>query len=291
MRAVSLARLYEDKYNPNFRPNPAPNIYRHQSSTPPIKTNAKPNPRNTSPPLLLSPTHKPTFNPPKNQVRRLSPAEQQLRRDKGLYFWCDEKFIPNHRCLNRHFMLYQLEETEDAENQQRVNTPEELDPDHQLTALEHHVLQQHHLSLNAMKGVPVVATIRLTAKVHGLELQVLIDGDNFDSFIQPRIVEFLKFPMEPALGFKVMVGNFDGMDVEGRIPSVQVKVQGQTLDIPNVYVLQVAGGDLVIGSSWLETLKGHIADYDSLFIRFLNEGEFVTLNGDDSSYTSSISSY
>jgi len=109
--------LYEDKYNPNFRPSPAPNIYKHQSSTPPITTSTKPNPRNTLP-LLPTPTHKPTFNPPKNPVRRLSPTEQKLRRDKGLCFWCDEKFTPDHRCPNRHFMLYQLEETEDAKNQQ-----------------------------------------------------------------------------------------------------------------------------------------------------------------------------
>jgi len=131
-----------------------------------------------------------------------------------------------------------------------------------------------------MKGVLGFATIRLTTKVHGLELQVLIGGGSFDSFIQPRIAKFLNLPMEPAPGFRVMVGNFDVMDVEGRIPSFQVEVQGQTLDIPNVYVLQVAGGDLVIGSSWLKTLKAHIADYDSLFIRFLHKGEFVTLKGD-----------
>jgi len=63
-----------------------------------------------------------------------------------------------------------------------------------------------------------------------------------------------------------MVGNFDVKEVEGQFP--------------NVYVLQVAGGDLVISSSWLKTLKAHITDYDSLFIRFLHKGEFVTLRGD-----------
>jgi len=65
-----------------------------------------------------------------------------------------------------------------------------------------------------MKGVPGFATIRLTAKVHGFELQVLVDGGNSDSFIQPRIAKFLKLPVEPAPGFRVMVSNFDVTEVE-----------------------------------------------------------------------------
>jgi len=146
-------------------------------------------------------------------------------------------------------MLYQLEETEDVDNQQQDTNPKRLELDPQLTELEHNIIQQHHLSLNVVKGVSGFATIRLTTKVHGLELQVLIDGGSLDSFIQPRIAKFLKLPVEPAPGFRVIVGNFDIMEVEGQIPFVQVEVQGQTLDIPNVYVLQVTGGDLVIGSS------------------------------------------
>ena len=109
----------------------------------------------------------------------------------------------------------------------------------------------------------------------------MIDGGSYDSFIQPRIAKFLKLPVEPAPGFRVMVGNFDIMNVEGRIPSLDVSIQGHLIQIPEVYVLQVAGGDLVIGATWLRTLKAHIADYDALLIRFLHEGKFITIKGDE----------
>jgi len=36
-------------------------------------------------------------------------TKQQSRHEKGLCFWCDKKFSLNHKCPNRHFMLYQLE--------------------------------------------------------------------------------------------------------------------------------------------------------------------------------------
>ena len=37
----------------------------------------------------------------------------QLRREKGLCYFCDEKFLFNHKCPNRQFLLLQ-DETDDA---------------------------------------------------------------------------------------------------------------------------------------------------------------------------------
>ncbi|KAJ1404859.1 Retrotransposon gag domain [Sesbania bispinosa] len=152
--------------------------------------------------------------------------------------------------------------------------------DQLMQQLEQQVMD-HHLSLNAMKGTSGLGTIRLKAFVQGLEVQVLIGGGSSDSFIQPRIAKFLKLPIEPEPGFRVMVGNFDIMQVEGYVPALEVSMQGHNLQIPKVYVLQVAGGDLVIGATWLRTLKAHIADYDALLIRFLHDGKFITIKGDE----------
>jgi hypothetical protein len=37
-------------------------------------------------------------------VKRLSPTELKARRDRGLCFNCDERFIPGHHC-NKLFLL------------------------------------------------------------------------------------------------------------------------------------------------------------------------------------------
>jgi len=77
-----------------------------------------------------------------------------------------------------------------------------------------------------------------------MEIQALIDGGSSDSFIQLWIAKFLNLTVVPTPGFKVMVGNFKIMTVEGYIPSLEVLPQGYKLQIPEVYVLLVAGGDL-----------------------------------------------
>ncbi|WVZ02924.1 hypothetical protein V8G54_023730 [Vigna mungo] len=242
MRAVSLAKLYEDKFSSSFKTTPGPNPYRpphyKTPSNPPLKQPL----RTSLPPLLPTPPHTTQNQHPATPIKRLTPAEQQLKRDKGLCYWCDEKFTPHHKPIAA-----------------------------------------------ATTGKPGARTSSFVecnegntrAFVHGMEVQVLIDGGSSDSFIQPRVAKFLKLPVHPAPRFQVMVGNFDVMEVEGRLPSLEVSIQGHSINIPDVYVLHVAGGDLVLGATWLKTLKAHIADYDALFIKFLHEGKFITIKGEE----------
>jgi len=74
----------------------------------------------------------------------------------------------------------------------------------------------------------------LKDKIQGHEFQVLIDGGSLDSFIHPRIAKFLNLPIEPAPGFRAMVGNFEMMEVEGCIPTLEVNMQGDTVVVPQV---------------------------------------------------------
>ena len=122
MRAVSLAKLYEDKYSTSFKPVIAPNISRpyHQ---PHFAHTPRPPTKPTLPPLLPTPPTKPT------PVRRITPAEMQLRREKGLCYWCDEKFSFNHKCPNRHLMLLQAIKDEPAQEENQAQpTDVEVQP-------------------------------------------------------------------------------------------------------------------------------------------------------------------
>ncbi|XP_016182574.1 uncharacterized protein LOC107624629 [Arachis ipaensis] len=277
MRAVTLARLYEDKFATVPRTTYGPNNFSAQQASQNPSTPQRPTSRNSLPPLLPTPNQRPSTSNSKNFVKRLSPAKIQIRREKGLCFWCDEKFSASHKCANKHLMLLQLAGEDDPA----------LDDLGELVQSESAILEQleqdvvaHHLSYNAMHGTKGPSTIRLKAMLNGLEVQVLIDGGSSDSFIQPRIAKFLNLPVEPCLGFKVVVGDFDVLTVEGCISKIDIHVQGCKITIPEVYVLHVAGGDMVIGTTWLETLKTHIVDYDSSFLRFLHQGKFVTIRGD-----------
>ncbi|XP_072080989.1 uncharacterized protein [Arachis hypogaea] len=159
--------------------------------------------------------------------------------------------------------------------------------DNTLESLEGQVLD-HHLSCNAMHGTPGPSTIRVKVSINSLEVQALIDSGSSDSFIQPRITKFLNLPIEPAPGIKVIVGDFNILTVEEKIANLDINVAGCTISIPEVYVLHVVGGDLVIGTTWLMTLKAHIVDYNASFLHFVHQGKFVTIWGEKNSMASQI---
>ena len=96
LRAVSLAKLYEEKYvtmsvthSTQFSPR-----YSTLSSSNHHNNVQKNQPRNNLPPLLPTPNVPPVRN---TFVKKISPAEMQLRREKGLCYFCDEKFSFTHK--------------------------------------------------------------------------------------------------------------------------------------------------------------------------------------------------
>nr|KYP34631.1 hypothetical protein KK1_044394 [Cajanus cajan] len=108
LKAVSLAHLFEEKYTK--KPYQYLPSMSHKSQTQTQTTTSLPK-TNTLPPLLPTPTIKPfSQNTKSATIKRMTSAEMQIRREKGLCFTCDEKFTPAHRCPNKHMMLLQIDE-------------------------------------------------------------------------------------------------------------------------------------------------------------------------------------
>ncbi|XP_072064358.1 uncharacterized protein [Arachis hypogaea] len=241
MRPVTLARLYEDKFPSVSRSTYGPASPRPQPTPAAAISSNRPIQWNTLPPLLPNLPQCPALPPMKSSYMQL-----QLVLD-------------------------------DADGGD-IRMQESLESEPGLEAFDSQVVE-HHLSYNAMHGTRGPALIRVNAIINGLEVQALIDGGSSDSFIQSCIAKILNLPIKPASGFKVIVGNFKVLPVEGRIASLDVNLSGCLVSISEVYVLHVAGGELVISSTWSQTLKAHIVDYNSSFLRFCHKGEFVTVQG------------
>ncbi|XP_020233863.1 uncharacterized protein LOC109813966 [Cajanus cajan] len=271
LKAVSLAKLFEEKYTPNPKPYFS-SSYPKTSTTKP--QNSPQSKTNALPPLLPTPNLQPFTQPFKpSNVKNITPAEMQIRREKGLCYTCDDKFTPNHRCPNKQYLLLQYEETEEP--------PDKPHSSEHLTHPNPDPILDHHLSFNALKGSNGVGTMRFQGSIQGVSVQILLDSGSSDNFLQPRLANYLKLPVEPISSFQVMVGNGNSLTVEGLIQELKVSVQGHTLTLP-VYLLPVSGADLVLGASWLATLGPHISDYSALTLKFYLNGEFITLHGDNS---------
>lgn len=256
-RAFALAKLFEDKYSPlpSKTPNsttskpyhyPGPNISPKTTPTPPILPNPKPTITSTK----------------NNPVKNITRAEMQLRREKGLCYYCDEKFSITHKCPNRHYYLLQMEDDE-------LNLQPEPPDLYGASEIDLTGEIEHHLSLNALNGSHGAGTMRFQGQIHGIDVTVLLDSGSSDNFLQPRIANCLQIPIQSTTQFPVLVGNGNSLTTMGYIDDLPVVIQGNTLHLP-VYLLPITGADLVLGAPWLKTLGPHIEDYNALSISFMS---------------------
>ncbi|XP_019417272.1 PREDICTED: uncharacterized protein LOC109328313 [Lupinus angustifolius] len=281
VKAVALAKLYEEKYQPATNHSKTKTNYisftphTHKQPTPYFSTK----PTNTLPPLLPTPHIKPhTFQNTNHKtplVKKMTTAEMQVRREKGLCFTCDEKLSFNHKCPNKQYYLLQYDEDDDETPNEQIHP----DPPHPKNQTDTNNALYHHLSYNALKGANSIGTMKFTGQINGVQLQILLDSGSSDNFIQPRIAKCLKLPIEPATNFRVLVGNGNYLIAEGQVKQVQVMIQGHMLQL-SAYLLPVTGADLILGAAWLATIGPHVSDYGALTIKFYLGDAFITLCGD-----------
>ncbi|KAH0696227.1 hypothetical protein KY285_013059 [Solanum tuberosum] len=113
----------------------------------------------------------------RSNTKRLSLAEMSEKRQKGLCFFCDEKFVPGHKC-NATKQLYLLEVCDEEEPE------EEPEPDVQeVLEVEAKGVEKCEISIHALNGIPGFHTLGWWGSTHNfideeiarqLELEVLI---------------------------------------------------------------------------------------------------------------------
>lgn len=106
--AISLAKLQEEKHNDR----PSISLQRHPIDTLSTHNNARTTPK---PALSITTNPNTTATTPKTTppVKWFSPAELQVRCEKGLCYNCDERYTVGHCCRRQFHLLVAILETPD----------------------------------------------------------------------------------------------------------------------------------------------------------------------------------
>jgi hypothetical protein len=148
--AVGLARLYEAKQQAQQRNGLSEN--RRGPSMPPLPSSALTRARNP-------------------QIKKLSPEELKERREKGLCFNCDEKFVPGHRCAKLFWLELKDEEGVSLEGVTE-NLEEYCDDEEEPPAI----------SLHAITGAPDSRTMRVKGSIGSFKVVLLVDRGSTPQF-------------------------------------------------------------------------------------------------------------
>lgn len=132
--------------------------------------------------------------------RRLSDAEANERRAKGLCFKCDERYHPGHQCRRKEFRVLIIGEDgiEGEFDEEEWGCAEE-DTIQEITELA-------ELSLNSAVGISSPRTIKLKGMVKQEETLVLIDSGASHNFISEGLVKKLGITTKETRGYGVLMG-------------------------------------------------------------------------------------
>lgn len=152
------------------------------------------------------PNQRPNQNPvtPPATFRRITNQEARERRERGLCYYCDEKFTPGHRCERP--QLFMIEDlpylgSEDVNGVQFEQDTQETIPE---------------ISFHAMAGTEHTQTLRVSGKLKNKEVTVLIDGGSTHNFIDQSIVSKFGLPVVRDKKLQVMVANREKIECVGQ---------------------------------------------------------------------------
>ena len=106
-----------------------------------------------------------------------------------------------------------------------------------------------------------------------------MDGGATHNFIYSALVERRKLQAETFDGFTVIIPGNNSMGCTKWIPKLQITLGNHTIT-ENIYVVNVADTNMVLGVQWLYYLGEHTMNYQVPKIRFKHsEGKPIFLRG------------
>jgi hypothetical protein len=184
--------------------------------------------------------------------RRLSKEEQEERRRLGLCFNCDAAYFRGHnRTCRRIFYVEGVA----------------LETDDDATGAADPAGEAPIYSLHAVAGVPTFDTLQVRALLGAAVLVALLDTGSTHNFIGERAAYRSGLHIQPRPRLTATVANGERIICPGVIRDAPIQVHGKTFHV-DLFVMPLAGFDLVLGTQWLGTLGPIVWDVAARTMQF-----------------------
>ncbi|XP_015081221.1 uncharacterized protein LOC107024768 [Solanum pennellii] len=225
-----------------------------------------------SKPILPTPGFGGSNGPRGMNRRTLSAEEMNEKRSKGLCYFCNEKYIPGHKCKTSK-QLYLLEIDETGEFQESECLMEEHE--RQILEEESNTMElvqpaEHmEISMHALNGSLGYRTLKVTGYHSKKSLNILIDTGNSHNFIEPELVGQLGCEIRSTSPQLVAAAN-GNMRVD-KMTTITWLLQGAEFTA-DFLLLPLGCCGVVLGVQWLLTLGDIKMNFRNLTMEFWYKG-------------------
>ncbi|XP_071700601.1 uncharacterized protein [Rutidosis leptorrhynchoides] len=276
--AFGLAKLQEDTIATTKRryssllptPKTVNNTYSKSTTYTPYTTSVNKNvttPHTTTQLALPSPTYT-----SRNNSRKLTHKELEEKRLKGLCFYCDQKYVPGHKCSGQVFSLDVI--GEGCMNDDSVGTELE-ENEHFSDANDTYLDETPQISLNALTGTSAYQTMRITGHVKKQRVHILIDSGSTHNFLDIEMAKRLGCQLKDIAPVQVMVPGGHKITTT-KFCNFEWRLSDAVFN-SSMVVIPLGGCDMVLGIQWLSTLGEIRWNFEKLVMTFSHNNRKVEL--------------
>lgn len=152
-------------------------------------------------------------------IQRISPAQMEDRRKKGLCYNCDAKWQFGHKCQSPKLFVIETVEIYD------IPTPELVMDGPEMDSMEYAYTEEHpKISLHVITWSSHPKTMRILGTIGGKRVIILIDSGSTHNFLNSSIVQSSKLLVSKESRVRVQVANGEQILSEGKCVAVEVEV-------------------------------------------------------------------
>ncbi|XP_078437056.1 uncharacterized protein LOC144707710 [Wolffia australiana] len=189
---------------------------------------------------------RPTENlsrPPRKKIMRLTDEEFQPRREKGLCYHCNDKYLPGHRC-KRELNIFLVHEGHSVD-EIPINEEDLMQTD------DTPIFEG---SLCAVRLAPSNnGSMKVWGELLGRPLVILIDRRASHNRIHMRVVGDFNIPIEGTMRFDLILGDGSIRKATGLCIDVPITIQGLSF-YQDLIPFDLGDIDLILGIQWMKTL-------------------------------------
>ncbi|KAL4036313.1 hypothetical protein IC575_005045 [Cucumis melo] len=210
--------------------------------------------------------------------KRLTDAEFQARREKGLCFKCEEKYYVGHHCkAKEHKEPRMLVVCGNGEEFEILEEDGEEEVTHEnvieVGAVENLNIE---LSINSVVGLTNPGTMKVKGRVKNEEVVVLIDCGATHNFILKKLVTNLNLPLKANINYGVILGSGAAIKRKGICGKVEIML-GDWKVVDSFLPLELKRVDVILGMQLLHSLRVMEVDWKHLVMSFQHDGRRVII--------------
>ncbi|XP_041016309.1 uncharacterized protein LOC121258846 [Juglans microcarpa x Juglans regia] len=181
---------------------------------------------------------------------------------------------PGHKCSSPKLYLFEeIKENYEVVDIDSSKATNQLDTHHIPVSSE-----APEITLHAIIGSLNPKTMRVVGRIGNQPVTILIDSGSTHNFLDPSILPKLSLHVLIDDKIKVKIANGDQVQSEGRLKSVPLVVQNMKFSI-DMYLLVLAGCDVVLGVQWLQGLGSILWNFHNFTMQCNHQNSLVVLKG------------